>query len=71
MAMSFRAFRRGQEPPTPRASWSAPPVEREGPAASVWSRIDVRTCTRCGEHGAFRIDAAGTWAECTACGHLA
>jgi len=31
---------------------------------------DVRTCVRCGRHVAFRIDPMGSWAECTACGHL-
>ena len=31
---------------------------------------DVRTCTQCGEHVPFRIDPIGSWAECTACGHL-
>ncbi len=31
---------------------------------------EVRTCVRCGEHVPFRIDPMGTWAECTACGHL-
>ena len=31
---------------------------------------EVRTCVRCGEHVAFRIDPMGSWAECTACGHL-
>jgi hypothetical protein len=33
-------------------------------------RPDVRTCTHCGEHVPFRIDPVGSWAECTACGHL-
>ena len=31
---------------------------------------EVRTCVRCGQHVAFRIDPMGSWAECTACGHL-
>ena len=31
---------------------------------------DVRTCVRCGEHAPFMIDPKGSWAECTACGHL-
>jgi hypothetical protein len=31
----------------------------------------VRTCAHCGEHGAFRIDPLGSWAECPVCGHLA
>jgi hypothetical protein len=31
---------------------------------------EVRTCVRCGEHVPFRIDPVGSWAECTACGHL-
>lgn len=31
---------------------------------------EVRTCTECGEHVPFRIDPIGSWAECTACGHL-
>lgn len=30
----------------------------------------VRTCVRCGEHVPFKIDPLGSWAECTACGHL-
>ena len=31
---------------------------------------EVRTCTHCGEHVAFRIDPLGSWAECPVCGHL-
>lgn len=31
---------------------------------------EVRTCTHCGEHLAFRIDPVGSWAECPVCGHL-
>ena len=31
---------------------------------------EVRTCVRCGEHAPFMIDPKGSWAECTACGHL-
>ena len=31
---------------------------------------EVRTCVRCGEHVPFMIDPVGSWAECTACGHL-
>ena len=31
---------------------------------------EVRTCVRCGEHVPFMIDPMGSWAECTACGHL-
>lgn len=38
------------------------PPEEEGP--------EWRTCTHCGEHVPFRIDPDGSWAECTACGHL-
>jgi len=33
--------------------------------------LDVRTCANCGAHTLFRLDPAGTWFECTACGHLA
>jgi hypothetical protein len=33
--------------------------------------LDIRTCANCGEHTLFRLDPAGTWFECTACGHLA
>lgn len=32
---------------------------------------DVRSCAHCGETAAFRLDAAGGWAFCTACGHAA
>ena len=31
---------------------------------------EVRTGVRCGEHVPFMIDPVGSWAECTACGHL-
>jgi hypothetical protein len=40
------------------------------PASIPSERPDVRTCTHCGVHVAFRIDPLGCWAECPACGHL-
>ena len=42
------------------------------PAAQRYGTFEpeVRTCVRCGEHVPFRIDPMGSWAECTACGHL-
>jgi hypothetical protein len=45
------------------------------PASRATHRFDtfgpeVRTCVRCGEHAPFMIDPKGSWAECTACGHL-
>lgn len=33
--------------------------------------LEVRTCANCGARTLFRLDPAGTWFECTACGHLA
>jgi hypothetical protein len=45
-----------------RTSLSAAPSEAFEP--------EVRTCVRCGEHVPFMIDPVGSWAECTACGHL-
>lgn len=39
-------------------------------AATQADGPEVRTCTHCGEHVAFRIDPLGSWAECPACGHL-
>jgi hypothetical protein len=32
---------------------------------------DVRTCASCGERTTFRVDPAGGWAECAACGAIA
>jgi hypothetical protein len=32
---------------------------------------DIRTCASCGETAVFRLDPAGGWAFCTACGHAA
>ena len=29
--------------------------------------LDVRTCARCGETGAFRLDPQGGWAYCISC----
>jgi hypothetical protein len=37
--------------------------------ASVENK-NIRTCTHCGVHVAFRIDPLGCWAECPVCGHL-
>lgn len=39
-------------------------------AASSTGGPEVRTCTHCGGHVAFRIDPLGCWAECPLCGHL-
>ena len=39
-------------------------------AATQADGPEVRTCTHCGEHVAFRIDPLGSWAECPVCGHL-
>jgi hypothetical protein len=69
MAMSLRALEHDVHHPAdlrkkPRALYavSGGPND-EGP--------DVRTCTHCGEHVAFRVDPFDSWAECPICGHLA
>lgn len=48
-------------------------LRRERRAAHVTASSDgpdVRTCTHCGDRGAFRIDPLGCWSECPRCGHL-
>lgn len=40
-----------------------PEAERQ----SLAEGHDVRTCPHCGQHGIFRVDPEGGWAQCTSC----
>ena len=50
-------------------------LHRSGSVATAPQRFmtfgpEARTCVHCGAHVPFVIDPVGSWAECTACGHL-
>ena len=67
MAMSVRALSREHRSAVPRASLNRAErmlVEPADPSV-------IRTCTRCGERVPFTVELRGSWAECSACGHLA
>lgn len=67
MAMSVRTLSREHRSAVPRASTNRDPrmlVDAADPSS-------VRTCTRCGERVPFTVELRGSWAECSACGHLA
>lgn len=70
MAMQLKNRKEAETRVGRAARLQAGSLRLEAHTAASSDGPEVRTCTRCGEHVAFRIDPLGGWAECPLCGHL-